>query len=172
MARMYPNQVQWEPGRDAERKIYEACEGQLDNSYTVFYSVAWHALNAEGRPRDGEADFLIAHPERGVLVLEVKGGAIHHDPLTGSWASIDRGGREHSIKDSYAQARDGKYALRDWFAGTQGRRDIRMNIGHAVAFPDTVPGDAPPGPDRPREITLYSVDLSEFSRWAGACLTH
>ena len=80
MACMYPSLVKWEAGRDAERKVYEECVRQLDNSYTVFYSVAWQARDREGRPRDGEADFLVAHAERGVLIVEVKGGGIRHDP--------------------------------------------------------------------------------------------
>ena len=32
--------------------------------------------NRDGSEKDGEADFLIAHPESGFLSIEVKGGRI------------------------------------------------------------------------------------------------
>jgi hypothetical protein len=73
MARMYPNQLSPDTISDAERRLYEALRDRLEDGYTVFHSVAWQSLDAEGRPRDGEADFVIAHPRRGILVMEAKG---------------------------------------------------------------------------------------------------
>jgi hypothetical protein len=32
-------------------------------------------MNIEGHSRDGEVDFVIAHPKQGVPMIEVKGGA-------------------------------------------------------------------------------------------------
>ena len=77
MARMYPNELSSETESGAERLLYQAFRDDLDNDYTVFHSVAWQSLDGEGRPRDGETDFVIIHPTRGILVLEAKGGAIN-----------------------------------------------------------------------------------------------
>lgn len=45
-----------------------------------------HRAVAPGRkPQGGEAGFLIAHAELGVLVLEVRGGRLTHDPPTRTW---------------------------------------------------------------------------------------
>lgn len=85
MARMYPNQLSPDTASDAERRLYAAFRDELDNRYTVFHSVAWQSLDPDGRPRDGEADFVIAHPRRGIPVMEAKGGAIRCDPRTGRW---------------------------------------------------------------------------------------
>jgi hypothetical protein len=172
MARMYPNQLSLETVSEAERQLYEAFRDGLENDYTVFHNVAWQSLDAEGRPRDGEADFVIAHPQRGILVMEAKGGIIRHNPSTRQWISTDRYDRPHSIKDPFAQARDSKYTLMDQLKVMLGGPERRINIGHAVAFPDVVVGEALLGPDKPREIILDETDLSNLSSWVGQALAY
>src|SRR5512140_3334514 len=56
----------------AEEKVWKALKQRLPVGWT-----AWHSL----RIRDkhgylGEGDFVLAHPTRGLLVLEVKGGQV------------------------------------------------------------------------------------------------
>jgi hypothetical protein len=172
MARMYPNQLSPDTRSEAERQLYLAFRDNLESDYTVFHGVAWQSLDAEGRPRDGEADFVIAHPQRGILVMEAKGGAIQHHPGGGRWISLDRTGRPHSIKDPFGQARDSKYTLMDQLKVMLGRPGQRINIGHAVAFPDVVLRDAALGPDKPREIILDKTDLSDLSGWVGQVLAY
>jgi len=36
----------------------------------VFHGVDWQSIETDGRPRDGEADFVVAHLERGILNME------------------------------------------------------------------------------------------------------
>jgi hypothetical protein len=172
MARMVPNQLSLETVSEAERQLYKAFRDGLENDYTVFHSVAWQSLDAEGRPRDGEADFVIAHPQRGILVMEAKGGTIRHTPSTRQWISTDRYDRPHSIKDPFAQARDSKYTLMDQLKVMLDGPERRINIGHAVAFPDVVVGEALLGPDKPREIILDKTDLSNLSGWVGQALAY
>jgi hypothetical protein len=169
---MYPNQLSPDTESDAERKLYQAFQDELDNSYTVFHSVAWQSLDDHRRPRDGEADFVIAHPQRGILVLEAKGGGIRCDPRTGRWISTDRAGQTHGIKDPFAQAREGKYILLDQLKVMLNAPRRRINIGHAVAFPDVVMGEALPGLDKPRQIVLDATDLANLSGWVGQALAH
>jgi hypothetical protein len=173
MARMYPNQLSSDTESGAERRLYQAFQNELDDSYTVFHSAAWLSQDAEGRPRDGEADFVIVHPQRGILVMEAKGGSIRYDPCTGRWTSTDRHGQTHDIKDPFAQARHSKYALQD-------RLQImlhmppqrRINVGHAVAFPDVVVGEVLLGPDKPREIVLDATDLANIPIWVARALAY
>ena len=77
MATMFPTPlpvaVAADAGREAERRVYDALARLLDPEHAVFYSVAWLTRATGPAARDGEADFVIAHSDLGVLVLEVKG---------------------------------------------------------------------------------------------------
>lgn len=56
----------------AEQLLYRSLQEQLPEGW-----IAWHSLRVRGdRGWEGEGDFVVAVPNRGVLVLEVKGGAI------------------------------------------------------------------------------------------------
>ena len=92
MARMYPKELVDVKSR-AEVDLYIAFEQELDSSYTVFHSVPWLGLDENRRPRDGETDFVIAHPQRGILVLEVKGGGISYERESDRWKSRDLSGQ-------------------------------------------------------------------------------
>ena len=73
-----PNRVRKDPKRSAEVRLYDLFREQLGSGWCVFYSVAWLSPIYGDVPRDGEADFIIAHPQKGVLLIEVKGG--RHSP--------------------------------------------------------------------------------------------
>ena len=173
MARMYPNKLRSDTRSDAERLLYGAFRDGLDNDYTVFHSVAWQSLDGDGRPRDGEADFVIVHPKRGILVLEAKGGTICCDPYTDSWTSTDRLGRAYNIRDPFVQVRYSKYALEEQLQIMLHRPNRRINVGYAVAFPDVVVGETSLGPDKPRQIILDKTDLvANLSGWVGSVLAY
>lgn len=60
---------------NAEKKLYLALKDQLGDDYTVFHSLEWVSTRGDFQPL-GEIDFLIFHPEMGILVCEVKGGVV------------------------------------------------------------------------------------------------
>src|SRR3546814_8254294 len=60
----------------AELRLHAALGAQLADDYLVMHSIAWISRPKGQGPRDGEADFLICHPSRGLLVVEIKGGRI------------------------------------------------------------------------------------------------
>ena len=172
MARMYPNQISPDTESQAERLLYRAFRDDLDNDYTVFHSVAWQSLDHEGRPRDGEADFVIVHPQRGILVLEAKGGTIRYDPGLTQWTSTDHRGQVHKIRDPFAQARYSKHTLQDRLDVMLHKPRRRINIGHAVAFPDVVVGEALLGLDESRQIILDKADLGAVAGWVNGALAY
>jgi superfamily I DNA/RNA helicase len=169
---MYPDKLSDDVVSEAERLLYEWFRDQLDNSYIVFHQVSWQALDGQRRPRDGEADFIIAHPQRGIMVLEAKGGAIRCDPSTGAWTSTDHSGQIHSIKDPFYQARQSKYALLEQIEKMLNMSGRRINIVDAVAFPDVVIARSLPGLNMPRDIIMDQTDLLNVSRWVGKCLAY
>ena len=172
MARMYPRELSKETESPAERVLYQAFRDGLDDSYTVFHSVAWQSLSNEGSTRDGEIDFVIAHPERGVLVVEAKGGGVRHDAEAGEWASVSRDGKAHRIPDPFAQARNSRYVLQHAIKRMLRSRQTWINIGQAVAFPDVMMGDVNLGLDKDRAIILDATDLPTIRKWVDSALAY
>ena len=76
----------------AELRLLSALDAQLPNEFTILHSVAWISKPGASGPRDGESDILIAHPRRGLLVVEVKGGRVSLDYRNQKWVSVDRHG--------------------------------------------------------------------------------
>ena len=67
-------------GQGAERLVADRLRAALPPEYRLFENVAWLGRTAPERGlRDGEADIVVAHPDRGFLVFEVKSGEIQRD---------------------------------------------------------------------------------------------
>ncbi len=134
----------------AELELYKAFE-KLPAVFTVLHAVKWFARTLG---TVGEIDFLIAHPDYGVLILEVKGGAILIEK--GRWFS----GR-HEIKDPCEQAERNRRALGDWLASDPRTKGIPFALFPAVALPDTrVSGHI--RPDCPEDIFIDMTHLHDL----------
>ncbi len=82
MARIFPNLSDNELSEvdsSAEVKVYKAIREQLADEFLVIFQPRWILKRESESARDGEADFLISHPNYGYLTLEVKGGGIAFD---------------------------------------------------------------------------------------------
>lgn len=168
MARMFPERLTSD-APTSEQRVHQALRTGLDDSFVVFHSVSWHGRN---RKPDGEVDFLVAHADLGLLVIEVKGGQIGIDPRRGTWLSKDGQGEIHDIKDPYDQALTAKHALIKEIADDhrwQSGRDVLM--GYAVALTDTVVGDDRLPRAKP-EITFDRRDLPRLGERVVECLTY
>lgn len=165
MARIFPERLPEsilnDPKRAAERKLYD-CLAQLSKSYTVYYSVTWQARTRDGNVRDGEADFVVTHPDYGLLVIEVKGGGISFESTTSEWFSQDRNGVTHPIKDPIDQARTSKHELLRKLTDMPGWDNRWLTVAHAVAFPDIYAPGKLLRPDLPAEIILDANALNEL----------
>ncbi len=147
MARMVPFPM-LPTESSAERRLYERFLTQLPGEYVVYHSVDW-VLGAR-KPGEavvqGEADFIIAHPIDGVLVLEAKGGELDYDPATRRWTQSGRSGRHHLDEDPFHQARDEMHSLVEILSHQPGWDTWRPSYGYGVAFPDgLLARDAHPG---------------------------
>jgi hypothetical protein len=144
----------------AEQRVINQVRDALPHPYRVYPNVHWVSRSRVGGPaRDGETDLVIAHPEQGLLIVEVKGGTIRRD-AQGHWFS----GSNELKQPPFEQARTSKYAILgklredpDW-----PRSDPRA--GHAVAFPDVDLATLPPGarvlgPDAPTDLVLDGTAL-------------
>ncbi|WP_417435556.1 NERD domain-containing protein [Idiomarina abyssalis] len=155
MAKLYPS-FSLEPCPSSEEKVKSALADVDD--ITVLHSVVWqsHRNNRQG---DGEADFVILWPGRGILILEVKGGGVFLED--GTWYSTDRHGKTHKIKDPFKQAQDSKFALLKFFK--RSRKSLKkIPIMHGVVFPDiNVEGSI--SINAPRELIVDKNDLKNPS---------
>ncbi len=156
--------------------MYDALAASLPEDYAGYHGVAWLAKKSGANAWDGEADFVIAHPERGVLVLEVKGGEeIRYEADPGKWYSRNVQGEFHTIKDPFEQARKSKYALLHKLKDLPALKGRRLPMAHAVCFPGVLKEHVPLRPDAPPEIVLDRADLDDpaprieaiFDFWQG-----
>lgn len=168
MGKMYPqlltNDVRNDQSKRAEIKLYDLLAQQLGNDWLVFYHVAWLGRNrATGAPRDGETDFIVAHPKYGILLIEVKGGRIRYEGAQRQWITRDRNDNDHHI-DPFGQVVRCKYALLDKLHSLPGWATQHIAIGHAVAFPDVSVANTLLPPDALPEIIIDGRHLSELGK--------
>jgi hypothetical protein len=105
--------IEGKPGRSkGEREIREALRHGLDDDYVVFHNLYWHRddltwrEDTEKHPHQmrKETDFVIFHPDKGILVIEVKGGSnlVVQGPT--SFAYAMNKGQALELFDPYVQA--------------------------------------------------------------------
>lgn len=168
MAVMWPRRLpEWvvqDPRRAAECEVYKKLDLVLDDEWSVYYSRPWWGLSKTGGEIDGEADFVVAHPDRGVLFLEVKGGLIKHDPMASKWSSRDRVGVKHTIKDPMQQAVKSKHELLKKFQTAPGWPSQRVRLRHGVILPDSQPESGEFIGGYEQELFCFSTDLRDRLR--------
>jgi hypothetical protein len=164
MAKMFPDRLPDDIESPAERLLYKAFKEQLSDDFTVFHQVRWQVKNLRNGAKDGEADFVVACPNLGILVLEVKGGSISYNGTTGKWLS-----NNNSIKDPFTQVCDSKYNLLYRLKELHFWKNSWIPMNYAVAFPDIeVNGWLPPHAHH--EIILDGTQLNELSDWVKSVL--
>ncbi|SAK39577.1 nuclease [Caballeronia ptereochthonis] len=116
---------------NAEINLYPIFKEKLSDEFVVIHSVPWltdvaSRRSSAGKPT-GEIDFLVLHPDYGVLAIEVKGGG--HRIQDHHYVHVASGRRVPVIK----QARDNAHGLARWFDPSLG---MAGRIGYAIALPD------------------------------------
>lgn len=108
---MLPPEIRSDPKRSAETAVFDLlAEDPILTGTTIFYSCEWVGLDS-GLLRDGEADFVVAHPQIGFLVLEVKGGQVRRSIADGKWTTKDRYGEVFEIQNPVRQAMKSKKVI-------------------------------------------------------------
>lgn len=157
-----PQQIRQNPKLSAEVRMYDLLKEQLGFGWTVFYDVAWLGLtHPDQGPRDGQIDFIVAHPKKGVLLIEVKGGRIRFDGPSQQWISRDRHGEDHEIAP-FAQVRSSKYGLLNKLKSLPALRGKWIQLSHSVCFPGSVRPQHAVTPESLPEIIIGSDDLNQL----------
>lgn len=160
-----PDWVRANHRRGAECRVYDALRAQLESPWVVFYSRPWLGVDHRGHDKEGEADFVVVHPDLGMLVIEVKGGIISRDAGSGEWYSTDAQGFRHRIKDPAAQASRNKHGLLDVLSGDPRWHGRHINACHGVVFPDCLVPTGDLGTDLPRRMIAGIEEMDHLARW-------
>lgn len=129
MAKFYPTIINSFHSSEGECLVYEALS-KLNNEYVVFHSYRWLG-EINQRRSEGEADFVVLHPQKGILSIEVKAGSIAYN--NGNWIQTNRHTKESKIIEPVGQAAESQYRIQNYL-----RRHINGQIpvvGRAVWFP-------------------------------------
>jgi AAA domain/Nuclease-related domain/UvrD-like helicase C-terminal domain len=145
----------------AERRLYEGFLEQLGPEYVVYHSVDW-VLGGKRGPNEGEADFVIAHPVDGLLVLEAKGGRLAYDPSTRRWTQSGHSGPHVLDEDPFHQARDEMHSLKEILSAQDGWARWMPSYGYGVAMPDGN-YDVDAHPAAPHDVVIDRDDMGALA---------
>jgi hypothetical protein len=160
MARLIPKQKLEEIANSVEKEVAELLVDQLPAEVTIFHSQPWLAPGRdETRDSDfldqGEADFIILHPNYGILDLEVKGGVIEYAPEERNFYRKVGAGRRKKIRDPFAQGQKNLHRITDAVVENSFKNEGKAPFvhGYAAIFPDCIyEGALPPGGQDPRIV--------------------
>lgn len=165
MAKMFPpvREILGDDVPLAERLVYESLE-HLPNEYIVFHSVQWTKPHKNKNFTWKENDFVIFHPNHGIIVLEVKGGLIkcqggtmfQQNQKTGEWNQIKEG------SDPYTQAKKGMFYYREIFEDSIRNMTERLPFMIAVWFPGAKIGPETKLPSNYKEIEFAILDSEDL----------
>lgn len=173
MARMIPDVDPSQLEHTSEEPVYRSLRDQLSDDFIVLHSYPWlRPWRGENALIEGETDFVVLHPERGMLILEVKGGeTIRHD---GHHWFRDTANGPREFQDPFLQARKNMHALIEIVEERSGGRVRKSHLihGYAVVFPHMdYEGVPPPHADKAIVISrrhLPFIDqaiVTAFERW-------
>lgn len=150
-----------EPGSGAERAVFDAIRDRLPEPWEAFHGTGFTERDHATGTRDGEIDFVLAHPDVGIFCLEVKGGGV--ECRDGAWYRTHRDGPDKRMRDPFEQAKGQRHALKRLIsAAGSGVRGEDLLMGHAVAFPYATVHALGPGLNAPRELTVDRSDMDDL----------
>ncbi|MDP6962973.1 MAG: AAA family ATPase [Planctomycetota bacterium] len=118
----------------SEFAVYRALRNNLSDDWLVIYSPRWTKVQSDGRLYSCEADFLVFHPNHGMLLIEVKGGGIKYLPEADEWFTTNSAGEENLIKDPFEQAQGNLLSVVKTLRQQQDMATLPVTYGHAIIF--------------------------------------
>jgi DNA helicase II / ATP-dependent DNA helicase PcrA len=149
------------PRREAERMVYQCLSEQLDDGWTIIHDMAWIGSNRRAHSSYLQIDFVLCHPDYGVIVLEVKGGGISRHGTV--WKQTIPGGQQKEMKPGpHIQAQMGSFRLREKLLDVTGGKWPSFTIVHAVCFPDVWVGDTTLDATLDRDIVIDQRNIHDL----------
>lgn len=123
-------------GSMGEKIVYEAFQ-TLPDHCIIFHSFAWTEEENKSFRKQGETDFLIYDPTRGILVIEVKSGEIKVE--NEEWFQTGSDGRRRLMhKNPYFQAEESKFYILKQILERKLPKGEKCPINTCLFFPQLV----------------------------------
>lgn len=131
-----PAEAHDKPLPQGELDVFEQLKKNTPNHWVVLHSLR---LKTHDFKRSGEADFVVI-TDKGVLVLEVKGGNNHRNEK-GQWVQTRRGRDDRvSNEGPFNQAMGAYFAIENYLKNTGNKELIgRLPWGWGVVMPHCIP---------------------------------
>ena len=124
------------PADPWERQVKKELQMQLPESWVVICDISYSWRENSGFIRDGQADFAILVPHRGLVILEVKGSRGVSVSASGEWMLTKRNGDEISIAPPPEQATKNLHNLTTKLADLLGYKNFPGLFGWMVVYPN------------------------------------
>jgi hypothetical protein len=145
----------------SENQVWKELKLQLSDDFFVYHSLPYLTQNA----RQGEVDFLVVHPELGMLNIECKGGGVSRSE-NGRWYRTGRYGKRERMRPPMDQAADQIRAVVNGLKEPLRRvldtnfRDFPILYGWALIFPLAQRDDLNLPLDLQPEVVIDSHDIA------------
>ncbi len=135
---------------------------KLSDDYFIFHSYQITEIG-NNKNRDIEVDFVLFHPKKGILAIEVKAGYLAY--TNGAWRYRDGSIMRHD--GPFNQAKNNKYKIVDYLKKKDDPYSLIRKCGffHAVCFPEVQKGTLAnmnlPA-EAPKELIITYNDLDDI----------
>lgn len=159
MAKMLPARPRTFAKGSLEDLMFEALEKKLPHDYYVIHSFKLITVKDE-TIFESETDFIVYHPEKGIICLEAKAG--HVQCIEGDWYYAS--GKKMSHDGPYNQASSNKWKLKDYIQNSPYDFLLKKcKLFHAVWFPSVTDEEVrsrvlPPEADRKVTLTRSALE--------------
>lgn len=169
MAKMFPPDAPSNPDLRGESEVYHLLS-QLDDDFYIFQDRYWIFKNKDGARTERETDFLLVHPQKGLLIIEVKGGTrFSYDGEHDKWKSGDNISYQNPYKKQLANSKNLPLFLKGELPSLKNRW---IPCGYAICFPhiDILEGNLAPFMER--DVTLVRDDLKNLGEKINEIYSH
>ncbi|MCA2702297.1 MAG: NERD domain-containing protein [Microcystis sp. M179S2] len=169
MAKMFPPDAPSNPDLRGESDVYHLLS-QLDDDFYIFQDRYWIFKNKYGARTERETDFLLVHPQKGLLIIEVKGGTrFSYDGEHDKWKSGDNISYQNPYKKQLANSKNLPLFLKSKLPSLTNHW---ITCGYAICFPhiDILEGNLAPFMER--EVTLFRDDLKNLGEKINEIYSH
>lgn len=157
------------PGRKTEFEVYKNLGNLYDENCYIIYGPQHIRINKKKQLRDGEfIDFIIIHPEKGMIFLECKGGNLEYRSLEKTWYHFKQNQWKPMKPSPLEDAKFGKNNLIRFL-----KKELSLNENswvddistiHGAIFPNTPKQDGTLPPDIKPEMIIWSEDYQNLEK--------